>query len=233
MILRIKRIKSELSNSNFLTNHFILYNLSKGLGLTLGNSLRRLLLSNLKGTAIIAIKIPGIFSEFSSIYGLREDVLELILNLKEVILQSNSNELHYGKIMVNGPGVITAKCLIFTTFVNIINPNIYLATIYNKQTINFEIIATNNKGYTFNKNIKLLYPTYLNIDAIFMPVLRVNYRIKTQNNIMNKFTESLLLEITTNGSFSPNKALLDSAKFIKTIFKKIKNYGRNKYLHKY
>lgn len=227
MNIIIKQIKSKVLDSGFLTSHFILSNLSKGLGLTIGNSLRRILLSNLTGTSIIAIKIPGVFSEFSSISGLREDVLEVILNFKEVILRSKSQNLHYGFIKIQGPGVITAKCICFNSAVQIINPNLYIATIYTKQLIQFEIIAQRNKGYAFINNITPIYTNFLNIDAIFIPVLSVNYTIKVQNYLEDNFKESVLLEITTNGSVSPNEALVYSATFFGNIFNSIKKARGN------
>lgn len=223
MNITVKQIKSKLLDSGSLTSHFILSNLSKGLALTLGNSLRRLLLSNLTGTAIIAIKIPGVFSEFSSILGIREDVLEIILNLKEVILRSQSGQIHYGFIKIQGPGVLTAKCICFSSAVQIINPNLYIATIYNKQLFQCEVIAQRSKGYAFIPTSKSYYPLFLPIDAIFMPVLAVNYTIKVQNQLEGNFMESLLLEITTNGSLSPNAALLYSVTFFSNIFTYIKH----------
>lgn len=228
MTISIKQIKSKLLISGSLKSHFIIANLSKGLGLTIGNSLRRLLLSQLNGTSIIALKIPGILSEFSSIYGLREDVLELILNLKEVILRSKNDSIHYGKINIQGPGVITAKCISFDSDIKIINPNLYIATLYTKQLINFEIIAQKSKGYSFSNNSQnqFGYSTFLMLDAIFMPVLCVNYTIKIQHKLAITYTESLLLEITTNGSISPNEALINSATFFETIFSYIQ-HARN------
>jgi DNA-directed RNA polymerase subunit alpha len=222
MSIQIKQIKSKLHDSGSLISHFIISNLSKGLGLTIGNSLRRILLSNLSGTSIIAIKIPGIFSEFSSIYGLREDVLELLLNLKEVILCSMIDEIHYGKITLQGPGVITANCITFSSFVKIINPNLYIATIYNKQLIHFDLIAIKKRGYTFNNNNELIFPTFISIDAIFMPVLSVNYILKDHFTRLTTLQESLLFEITTNGSISPNDALIEASSYLTTIFSYIK-----------
>jgi DNA-directed RNA polymerase subunit alpha len=222
MSIQIKQIKSKMTDSGALISHFIISNLSKGLGLTIGNSLRRLLLSNLSGTSIIAIKIPGVFSEFSSIYGLREDVLEFLLNLKEVILRTTINEIHYGKITIQGPGVITADSIFFSSFVKIINPNLYLGTIYNKQLINFELIAVKKTGYIFNSNTELLFPTFISIDAIFMPVLSVNYILKDNLNLITTVQESVLFEITTNGSISPNDALIEASSYLTTIFNYIK-----------
>lgn len=232
MTISIKQIKSKLLISGSLKSHFIISNLSKGLGLTIGNSLRRLLLSHLNGTSIIALKIPGILSEFSSIYGLREDVLELILNLKEVILRSKNDSIHHGKINIQGPGVITAKCILFDSDIKIINPNLYIATLYTKQLINFEIIAQKSRGYSFSNNSQnqFSYSTFLMLDAIFMPVLCVNYTIKIQRKFTILYTESLLLEITTNGSISPNEALINSATFFETIFNYIQQARKVSFL---
>lgn len=227
MNILIKQIKSNLLDSGSFTSHFLISNLSTGLGLTLGNSLRRILLSQLTGTSIIAVKIPGIFSEFSSIFGLREDTLEFILNLKQVILRNTSFCLEYGKIEIQGPGVLIAKSITFSSDVTIINPNQYLATVYTNHFVRFEVIAQKRSGYTFTKYPILSFPLFLNINAIFIPVLSVNYSIKEQQLDSLSCSESLLLEITTNGSLSPNSALRDSSKLLITFFQSILYFSQS------
>lgn len=224
--MQIKQIKSQKVETGILKGYFIISNLLKGQGLTIGNSFRRILLSNVFGTSIVAISIPGIHSEFSSIYGIREDIFEFFLNLKDVILRSNLDIIHYGQIKINGPGIITANSITFNSNVTIINPNHYLATIYTKKTYLFEIIALKNKGYLVTNNIVLRYPNFLNLEAIYISILTVNYRIN-QNILLSNF-ESLLLEITTNGSILPNEAILYSAKVLKNLFLHI-YFTRNKF----
>ena len=211
MELKFKYIKSSIEESGHSVGHFLMSNLSPGQGLTIGNALRRVLLSNIKGIAITAIRIPGASHEFSTIPGMREDILELLLNLKQVILKSETKDLISGKIRLEGPGIITANSIKFDSEVKIINPNQYIATIATNTKIDLDIIAEQGIGYRFGDQSEQHYRDFLNIDAIFMPVLKVNYSINNVYLSYNKTTESLILEITTNGSITPEKALSEAA----------------------
>lgn len=211
MELKFKYIKSSIEESGHSVGHFLMSNLSPGQGLTIGNALRRVLLSNIKGIAITAIRIPGASHEFSTIPGMREDILELLLNLKQVILKSETKDLISGKIRLEGPGIITANSIKFDSEVKIINPNQYIATIATNTKIELDIIAEQGIGYRFGDQSEQHYRDFLNIDAIFMPVLNVNYSINNVYLSYNKTTESLILEITTNGSITPEKALSEAA----------------------
>lgn len=141
MELKFKYIKSSVQESGHSVGHFIMSNLSPGQGLTIGNALRRVLLSNIEGIAITAIRIPGVAHEFSTISGMREDILELLLNLKQTILKTETKELISGKICLNGPGIITANSIKFDSDVRVINPNQYIATIATNTKIELDIIA--------------------------------------------------------------------------------------------
>jgi DNA-directed RNA polymerase subunit alpha len=209
--LKFKYIKSSIEESGHSVGHFLISNLSPGQGLTIGNALRRVLLSNIEGIAITAIRIPGASHEFSTIPGMREDILELLLNLKQVILKSETKDLISGKIRLEGPGIITANSIKFDSEVKIINPNQYIATIATNTKIDLDIIAEQGIGYRFGDQSEQHYRDFLNIDAIFMPVLKVNYSINNVYLSYNKTTESLILEITTNGSITPEKALSEAA----------------------
>lgn len=211
MELKFKYIKSSIEESGHSVGHFLISNLSPGQGLTIGNALRRVLLSNIEGVAITAIRIPGASHEFSTIPGMREDILELLLNLKQVILKSETQDLISGKIRLTGPGIITANSLKFDSEVKIINPNQYISTIATNTKIDLDIIAERGIGYRFGDQSEQHYRDFLNIDAIFMPVLKVNYTVNNIYLSYNKTTESLILEITTNGSITPEKALSEAA----------------------
>ena len=218
MELKFKYIKSSVQESGHSVGHFIMSNLSPGQGLTIGNALRRVLLSNIEGIAITAIRIPGVAHEFSTIPGMREDILELLLNLKQTILKTETNELISGKICLNGPGIITANSIKFDSDVKIINPNQYIATIATSTKVELDIIAERGVGYRFGDQCEQQYHDFLNIDAIFMPVIKVNYKINNVYLSYNKTTESLILEITTNGSITPEKALSEAAQKLMSWF---------------
>ena len=218
--LTFQYFKSSVEESGKLTGHFLLQSLEAGQGLTIGNALRRVLLSNLEGTAITGIKIPGIAHEFSTIPNVREDVLEIFLNLKQIVLKSEKQTPIFGTVTIEGPGVITASSIKFDDEdIEIVNPNQYIASFSGEDTLTFDIKVEKGIGYQFaeqansNDNID-----FLSIDAVFMPVLKVNYKINNVYLGYSKTTESLILEITTNGSVSPEKALSEAAQKLMTWF---------------
>ena len=217
--LNFQYFKSSVEESGKLTGHFLLQSLEAGQGLTIGNALRRVLLSNLEGTAITGIKIPGVAHEFSTIPNVREDVLEIFLNLKQIVLKSEKQTPIFGTVTIDGPGVITASSIKFDDDIEIVNPNQYIASFSGEDTLTFDIKVEKGIGYQFaeqansNDNID-----FLSIDAVFMPVLKVNYKINNVYLGYSKTTESLILEITTNGSVSPEKALSEAAQKLMTWF---------------
>ena len=217
--LKFQYFKSSVEESGKLTGHFLLQSLEAGQGLTIGNALRRVLLSNLEGTAITGIKIPGVAHEFSTIPNVREDVLEIFLNLKQIVLKSEKQTPIFGTVTIDGPGVITASSIKFDDDIEIVNPNQYIASFSGEDTLTFDIKVEKGIGYQFaeqansNDNID-----FLSIDAVFMPVLKVNYKINNVYLGYSKTTESLILEITTNGSVSPEKALSEAAQKLMTWF---------------
>jgi DNA-directed RNA polymerase subunit alpha len=217
--LKFQYFKSSVEESGKLTGHFLLQSLESGQGLTIGNALRRVLLSNLEGTAITGIRIPGVAHEFSTIPNVREDVLEIFLNLKQIVLKSNKKEPSLGNVTIQGPGVITASTIKFDDDIEIVNPNQYIATLSGNEVLNFDLRVENGIGYQFaeqaNSNDNM---NFLSIDAVFMPVLKVNYKINNVYIGYSKTTESLILEITTNGSISPEKALSQAAQKLMTWF---------------
>jgi DNA-directed RNA polymerase subunit alpha len=218
--LNFQYFKSSVEESGKLTGHFLLQSLEAGQGLTIGNALRRVLLSNLEGTAITGIKIPGVAHEFSTIPNVREDVLEIFLNLKQIVLKSEKQTPIFGTVTIEGPGVITASSIKFDDEdIEIVNPNQYIASFSGEDTLTFDVKVEKGIGYQFaeqansNDNID-----FLSIDAVFMPVLKVNYKINNVYLGYSKTTESLILEITTNGSVSPEKALSEAAQKLMTWF---------------
>ena len=217
--LNFQYFKSSVEESGKLTGHFLLQSLESGQGLTIGNALRRVLLSNLEGTAITGIKIPGVAHEFSTIPNVREDVLEIFLNLKQIVLKSEKQTPIFGNISIVGPGVITASSIKFNDEdIEIVNPNQYIATFSGNETLNFDIKVEKGIGYQFAEQANNDNMDFLAIDAVFMPVLKVNYKINNVYLGYSKTMESLILEVTTNGSVSPEKALSEAAQKLMTWF---------------
>ena len=189
--------------------------LGSGFGLTVGNALRRVLLSSLSGAAITAIKIEGIYHEFSAIPGVREDTTELILNLKQVRLKTYTAEPINVRLESTGPGVVTAGDIQVPPEVEIVNPDLPIATLDSKDA-RLEMLLTIEKGrgYLTAEGREPTSIGVIPIDSVFTPVRRVNYRVeKTRVGARPDF-DKLNLEIQTDGSVSPKEALAQAARIL-------------------
>jgi DNA-directed RNA polymerase subunit alpha len=201
------------------TTRFLLKELVPGQGLTIGNTLRRVLLSELEGTAITAVKINGIKSEFSVIPGVREDVLELILNLKQIKFQGLIATPFITLVTVQGPSVITSSNISLPPDLQMLNPSQYIATVSEQVSFELELKIESGKGYRLvDYNSTELPSDFLNIDSIFTPIKTVNFDITESYKIGEARTEVLDLEITTNGSTSPKEVLKKAAQNLQTLF---------------
>ena len=173
---QIECIESKAEGTSKQYARFTLNPLKQGQGLTIGNSLRRTLLADLEGTAIVAVRIAGVNHEFSTITGVREDVLELLLNLKEVVLKSYTGETQIGRLRVQGPAVVTAGLFDLPPEIEVIDPRQYIATICNNSIFEMEFRIEKGSGYqlvnryNYEKSID-----FLQVDAVFMPVKKFNY----------------------------------------------------------
>ena len=214
---------------------FIIEPLENGQGITVGNALRRTLLSDLNGFAITGVRINDLKHEFSIIEGLREDILEVLLNLKEIIFKTsfsiieNKEKLKVkGFLKIKGPIIVTAGMFqLPKNNFKILNPNQYICTIVDNSELYIEIDIENGKGYKLTEEIRkyenqqnssLTKPSTLIIDAIFMPVKRVNYKIKMIHDTKGNIKESLTLEVWTNGTISPRRSLQESLKILMNLF---------------
>merc|ERR1712194_507018 len=162
-----------------------------GQGITVGNLLRRVLLNDLGGTAITGIRIAGVRDEFSLIVGVREDILEILLNLKGIIFTNATNNISFGHLKIKGPAVVTANSIQLPSNIDIVNPNHYIATISSSSFLEIEFKFEHGVGYklaaqTFSDDSE----DFLETDAIFIPVQNVY-------NDSNKITERLFIDIWT------------------------------------
>ena len=202
---------------------FILQPLDQGQGITVGNALRRVLLSDLEGSAIVAVRIAGINHEFSTIPGVREDVLEILLNLKEVVLKSYTKEPSIGRLRVQGPAIITASNFELSPDVEVIDTDQYIATICNNNILEMEFRIEPGKGYHLvEKFMDDTSVDFLQVDAIFMPVKKVNYSVEEIRYDQNSLKDKLTLEIWTNGSISPQEAIGQSSTILTNLFNPLK-----------
>jgi len=212
-------IELNLQTSTEYFGRFVFKPLEAGHGITIGNILRRVLLTNLPGISIVGVRIACVNHEFSTIPGVREDVLEILLNLKELIFRSQTQLETFGRLRIQGPAIITASCIDLPSTIEIVNPNQYIATISDNSILEMEIKLDWGKGYTLAENQQVENPLdFLRIDAIFMPVRRVTYHIEKLGN-----QEQLILDIWTNGSITPSDAVSLASKTIINWFKTIEN----------
>lgn len=221
---QIECIESKTEGTRKQYGRFILEPLKQGQGITVGNSLRRTVLSDLEGTAIVAVRIAGVNHEFSTITGVREDVLEILLNLKEVVLKSYSNEPQIGRIRVQGPAIITAGLFDLPPEIEIIDHRQYIATICNNTVFEMEFRIEKGHGYRLvDKNINEKSIDFLQIDAVFMPVKKFNYVVQEKRVNTKIIQEKLILEIWTNGSLSPQEAISEGSKILTNLFHPLTN----------
>ncbi|MGI6537742.1 MAG: DNA-directed RNA polymerase subunit alpha [Caldicoprobacterales bacterium] len=195
---------------------FVLEPLERGFGITIGNSLRRVLLSSLPGVAVTSIKVDGVLHEFSTIPGVKEDLVEIILNLKELALTLSSDEPKIITINAQGPGRITAGDIIADSDVEIINKDHHIATLNEDAKVFMEITIEKGRGYvSAERNKRPGQPIgMIPVDSIFTPVRRVNYNV--ENTRVGQITDydKLTLEVWTNGTISPEEATSLAAKIL-------------------
>jgi DNA-directed RNA polymerase subunit alpha len=222
--LSIKCLKSEKIESGACQGQFLINSLRPGQGITIGNQLRRVLLGDLGGMAISAVRIAGISHEFSTIPGVREDILEILLNLKEIVFQSKTQNVQFGRLKIQGPAVITANLIQLPPDLKIINPNHYIATISTSNILEIEFKFEYGTGYKLASQTFLEEAdNYLQLDTIFMPVQKVDFKIENVYDSANNISERILIDIWTNGSISPNEALKSAAQIIINLFTSLIN----------
>lgn len=195
---------------------FVVEPLERGYGITLGNSLRRILLSSLPGAAVTSIKIDGVLHEFSTVPGVIEDVTEIILNVKNLSLKLHSDEPKIVYIDAEGEGPITAGDIKADSDVEILNPDLHICTLNGDSRFYMELVIDKSRGYVpAEKNKQPGQPIgIIPVDSIYTPVRRVNYTV--ENTRVGQITDydKLTLEVWTNGSLKPDEAISLGAKIM-------------------
>ena len=215
----IKCLNSEKIQSGACHGQFVINGLKPGQGITIGNQLRRVLLSDLGGIAISAVRIAGVTHEFSTIPGVREDILEILLNLKGIVLKSKTEKTQFGRLKIQGPNVVTADLIALPDGLSIINPNHYIATLSTSSILEIEFKFEYGTGYKLASQTFLEEDeNYLQLDTIFMPVQKVDFKIENVYDSSNEITERLFLDIWTNGSILPTEALESASQIIIDLF---------------
>ena len=213
---------------------FIIEPLERGYGTTLGNSLRRILLSSLPGAAITDVQIDGVLHEFSTVEGVLEDVTAIILNLKKVALKIDSEDAQALEINVVGPMDVTAGDINGSSDVEILNPDLHIATVAEGASFHVRMNADKGRGYVSASDNKAendeMPIGVLAIDSIYTPIERVNYQVeKTRVGQKNDY-DKLTLDVWTNGSITPSEAISLSAKILTehlTLFVDLTDEAKN------
>jgi DNA-directed RNA polymerase subunit alpha len=192
---------------------FIIEPLERGLGHTLGNSMRRILLSSIPGAAITSIRVEGVVHEFTTIEGIKEDIMDIILNLKGVILSVQDEGQFQLFLDVSGPKTVTAKDIEVPADVEVVNPELKICTLNKKAKLKMEMTAQKGRGYVSAEHIGGFRDVAgtIPMDAMFSPVVRVSYQVEDTRVGQRTDYDKLVLEINTNGSIDAKEALLKAA----------------------
>ncbi len=210
------RIECVANSDDNTYGKFIVEPLERGYGITLGNSLRRILLSSLPGAAVNSIKIDGVLHEFSTVPGVVEDVTEIILNIKSLSLKIHGEGSKVIYIDANGEGPITGGDIITDQDVEILNPDLHIATLNGDHRFYMELVISKGRGYvSAEKNKQPGQPIgVIPVDSIYTPVKKVNYTV--ENTRVGQITDydKLTLEVWTDGSINPDEAISLGAKIL-------------------
>jgi len=219
-MIRLKQLESIRGRQdNNIYGKFSILPLTKGHGLTVGNALRRTLLSDLSGIAITALKVGGIEHEFSVIPGVREDLLEILLNLKQIVFTGTLANETVVTINVNGPKIITANDILLPESLKIVNRTQYIAVISSNVELTFELKISSGTGYKLaNSNSIRNGKDFIEIDAIFTPIQRINYYVENIYTKPRLLKENLIFEIWTNGSITPDCAIKNASEILINLF---------------
>jgi DNA-directed RNA polymerase subunit alpha len=216
-LIRPKAIQIEPETATEFYGKFTCEPLERGYGITVGNSLRRVLLSSLQGAAITAVRLDGALHEFTSIDDVIEDVTDIILNLKEVVFKTHHPKTYTLRLQKEGPGPVLAGDIQLADGLSVLNPTHQIATLDKKGPLSMELTVAVGRGYVSaerNKSPTMPIGT-IPIDALFSPLRKVNYTV--QNARVGQITDydKLILEVWTNGAVSPTDAVAFAAKILK------------------
>jgi DNA-directed RNA polymerase subunit alpha len=218
-------VESVVEDDQSQYGRFVIEPLERSQGTTVGNALRRVLLSNLEGVAITAVRIAGATHEFSTIKGVREDVLDILLNMKEVTLRSYSSQPQIGRLLVQGPARVTSGHFELPSEVEVVDPEQYVATVADGHTLEMEFRIERGQGYRAVDRSKddATALDFIQIDSIFMPVKKVNYAVEELVVSGSMQRDQLIMDIWTNGSITPQQAMSQAADILVSLFVPLKD----------
>jgi len=216
-LIRPKRLEAEKETLTSSYGKFAAEPFERGFGITIGNSLRRALLSSLQGAAIVSVKIDGVLHEFSTIPGVKEDATEILLNLKEVRLKLHTEGPKTIRVKAEGPKVVKAGDILTGEAVEILNPDHLIATLSRDAKLSMELMVKTGRGYVpAERNKEEDQPIGTSpIDAIFSPIRKVNYAVTNARVGQITDYDKLTIEVWTDGSLHPEEAVAHAAKILK------------------
>lgn len=210
------KITDYIESNNF--GKFELEPLERGFGTTLGNALRRVMLSSMPGSAIVAFKADGVMHEFTTIPGIVEDVTTIVLNLKSIVVKNSTDEVKKLTLSVNEEKVVTARDIVLAEGVEIINPDQVICTISKGGKLDMELLVANGRGYVpSNENKSFVEGQkigYIPIDALYSPIERISYEVDSARVGQDASYDKLIMNVQTNGSIKPEEAMALAAKIL-------------------
>lgn len=214
------KVKEEKIEESF--GEFVIEPLETGFGHTLGNALRRVLLSSIPGAAVTSVKISGVKHKFSAVAGLKENVVDLLLNIKELNIKLDSKQSAIIRLSAKGPKEVTAADIELTDGVEISNPDHYLGSLTDKKSkLEIEFTVEKGFGYSLAEDVKSQTLGVIPTDAIFTPIKRVTYEVEATRVGRQTNFDKLVLKIWTNGAISPKAALEDASRLLAGYFTQI------------
>jgi DNA-directed RNA polymerase subunit alpha len=222
---QVNCVESVVEDDQSQYSRFVIEPLERSQGTTVGNALRRVLLSNLEGTAVTSVRIAGASHEFSTIPGVREDVLDILLNMKETVLKSYSAQPQIGRLMVQGPARVTASNFDLPSEVDLISSDRYIASVSAGHKLEMEFRIEQGKGYRAidRSREETGGVDFMQIDAVFMPVRKVNYSVENFIDSTGDRKDRLIMEIWTKGSITAQQAMSEAAALLVDMFSPLKD----------
>ncbi len=209
--------------SNSSRSTIVIEALESGFGHTIGNALRRVLLSSLPGTAITKLSIDGVTHQFTSFEGMTEDVVELILNLKQIRVKADSKEAGILRLNVKGAKEITAADVECEAGFEVVNKDLYLATLAKGKTLDIEMVVESGVGYQLASEVETETVGQMAVDALFSPVIKVSYRVEATRVGRRTDFDKIVFDIETDGSITPLEAVKQAATILIKQFNQIVN----------
>ncbi|MEM9152851.1 MAG: DNA-directed RNA polymerase subunit alpha [Cyanobacteria bacterium P01_F01_bin.3] len=218
-------VESIVEDDQSQYSRFVIEPLGRSQGTTVGNALRRVLLSNLEGTAVTSVRIAGASHEFSTISGVREDVLDILLNMKETVLKSYSAQPQIGRLVVQGPAKVTAASFDLPSDVELISTDRYIASVSAGHKLEMEFRIERGKGYRAidRSREETGGVEFMQIDAVFMPVRKVNYSVENFIDAEGHPKDRLNMEIWTNGALTAQQSMSEAAALLVDMFSPLKD----------